>query len=102
MSKASASINQIKLGFGILLVATLSGCATYVEPDYGVYDYYEGWWPDADVYVFGGPYERGPYVYAYSHRGWGSRGGGWHGGGGHYGGGGGHIGGGGHGGGGHR
>lgn len=106
MSKRSDWLKQARLTFGIILIAALAGCATYEEPDYyGPYDYYDGWYPDSDVYVFGGPYVSGSYAYAYSHRGWGSRGG-WHGGGGHYGGGhygggGGHFGGGGHGGGGH-
>jgi hypothetical protein len=108
-SKASGLAKGIRIGFGIVLVAaltgSLSGCASYADAGYGGYyddGYYDGWWPDTDVYVLGGSY--GPDAYSYSHRGWGSRGGG-HGGcggGGHYGGGGGHFGGGGHGGGGHR
>ena len=97
MNKTTNPINRIKIGLGIVLIAALTvfltGCAGYVGTgygggygDYGGYDgYYDG---GPDVYLFGGNYDRGRDVHAYSQRGSVSRGMAHAGGGGHGGGGG--------------
>ena len=59
------------LVLGTALVATLTGCAAYVD---GGYTGGAVVAPDPDVVVFGGVYERGRDVHAYSHRGSVSRG----------------------------
>ena len=102
MSNANGLVNRIKIGLGIVLVASLTGCAGYVDGgygggygDYGDYGYDGG---GSDIYLFSGGYDRGRDVRAYSHRGSESRGaahfsgagGGGHSGGGGHGGGGGH------------
>src|SRR5271170_2224867 len=103
-NKNGRTNNWLALALMAVLAGSLSGCASYVGVDSGYSDtpvYYDGWYPDADIDLFGGGYYDGGDVYGYSRRGHMSRGGGgWgHGGWGH--GGGGHFGGGGHGGGGH-
>jgi hypothetical protein len=61
----------IKIGLGIALLATLTGCVGvgYVDGGYGGAVVV----PGPDVYVFGGGYERGRDVHAYSNRGVASR-----------------------------
>ena len=83
---------QISRTFGILaimiVVESLKGCVGYVDGGYGGYGdsggYDEG--PGPDLYLFGGDYDRGRDVQAYSHRGSMSRGTVHAGGGGHFGG----------------
>ncbi len=74
MSKSNILVKRIKLGLGILLLATLTGCIGYVGGggDYGG----GGWWGGPDIYVFGGGYDhdRGHDVRGYSARGAASRG----------------------------
>lgn len=93
-SLSTLADSRLKIWLGIVLAValteSLTGCASYVGVDSG-YDepvYYDGWYPDADVDLFGGGYYDGGNVYGYSHRGHMSRGGGgWgHGGSGHLGG----------------
>ncbi len=102
MNKPNDLVRRIKMALALVLLATVTGCAGYVdEGDYydeGYYDngYYDDWGPD--MYFFGGGYYRdhGRDMYRYGQRGAESRGAAHLGGGG----GGGHFGGGGHGGGG--
>jgi len=70
------SINRIKIAFGIALVAalttSLTGCVGYVDGGYGGYGDNGGYYggdPGPDIYLFGGDYDRGRDVQAYSHRG---------------------------------
>jgi len=78
MNKTNESINRIRLGFGIMLVAALTGCGGYIGGDYGGGDYGGGDYGDydggGDLYIFGGGYDRGRDVQNYSHRGSASRG----------------------------
>ena len=76
MNKARSPVDQIKIGLGIaLLLVTLAGCVGYVDGGY-----YGGGYggtvvvPAPDVYFWGGGYERGYDVRAYSQRGFESRG----------------------------
>jgi len=62
-------IGRIKLALGIAMVVALTGCVGYVDGGYGGAVVV----PGPDVYVFGGGYERGRDVRAYSHRGMESR-----------------------------
>jgi hypothetical protein len=57
--------NRIKMGLGIALLAGLMGCVGYVDGGYGGAVVV----PGPDVYFYGGGYERGHDVRAYSHRG---------------------------------
>jgi len=92
----------MKLRYALVLIlpVLLTGCVGYVDGGYGG-GYgddggYYGGDPGPDIYLFGGNYDRGHDVQAYSHRGsvsrsaahsgGGGRGGGGHGGGGHGGG----------------
>jgi len=75
MNNAKGLVNRIKVGFGIVLVASLTGCAGYVDGGYGGgYGDYGGYDGGSDIYLFGGGYDRGRDVQAYSHRGSESRG----------------------------
>ena len=66
MNKANGPVDRIKIGLGIVLLATLTGCVGYVDGGYGGAVVVAG----PDVYVFGGGYyDRGRDVHAYSHRG---------------------------------
>ena len=70
MNHAKGPVDQIKIGLGIALVAALTGCVGYVDGGY-----YGGpaMVSGPDVYFYGGGYERGHDVRAYSHRGGESR-----------------------------
>ena len=70
MNKAKGPVDRIKLGLGIVLVAVVTGCVGYVGGGYGGAVVV----PAPDVYFWGGGYERGYDVHAYSQRGYGSRG----------------------------
>jgi hypothetical protein len=85
MTRTNKVFYQFKTGLAVALVATLTGCVGFVGPGPGGPDVYVG---GPDVYLFGGGYDRGRDVHAYSQRGYESRGGGGHDGGGHDGGGG--------------
>ncbi len=99
---AARQARRLRLGIGmavvIPLVGSLTGCLGYVDGGYGGYGDDGGYYdvgPGPDLFLFGGDYDRGRDVQAYSHRGSASRatahaGGGGHAGGGH---GGGHAGG---------
>jgi hypothetical protein len=58
-------VDRIKIGLGIALLATLTGCVGYVGGGYGGAVVVA----EPDMYVFGGGYERGRDVHDYSHRG---------------------------------
>jgi hypothetical protein len=70
MNQANGPVNRIKIGLGIALLATLTGCVGYVDGGY-VGGGYGGAVvvAEPDVYIFGGGYERGRDVHDYSHRG---------------------------------
>ena len=70
MNKANGPVDQMKMGLGIVLVVGLMGCVGYVDGGYGGVVVV----PEPDIYVFGGGYERGRDVHAYSQRGYESRG----------------------------
>ena len=65
VNKANGPVDRIKMGLGIALLAALMGCVGYVGGGYGGAVVV----PEPDVYLFGGGYERGRDVHAYSHRG---------------------------------
>jgi hypothetical protein len=71
MNKANGPVDQIKIGLGIALVATLTGCVGWVDGGGG----YGGAVvvAEPDIYLFGGGYERGRDVHGYSDRGSASR-----------------------------
>ena len=70
MNKANGPVDLIKMGLGLALLAALMGCVGYVDGGYGGGVVV----PGPYVGVFGGGYERGRDVHAYSHRGVASRG----------------------------
>ena len=65
MNKANGSVDRIKIGLGIALLAALTGCVGFVGGGYGGAVVVS----EPDVYFFGGGYERGRDVHDYSHRG---------------------------------
>ena len=65
IDKATGSVEGIKIGLGVALLAALMGCVGYVDPGYGGAVVV----PAPDVYFWGGGYERGRDVHVYSHRG---------------------------------
>ena len=69
MNKTNGSVDRIKIGLAIALLAALTGCVGYVDGGYGG----DVVVPGPYVGVFGGGYERGRDVRAYSHRGVASR-----------------------------
>jgi hypothetical protein len=69
MKKMSRSIDRIKIALAITLLAVLTGCVGVVGGGYGG----EVVVPGPDVYLFGGGYDRGRDVHAYSQRGFASR-----------------------------
>jgi hypothetical protein len=70
-NKANGLLNRGKIGLGLALITALTGCVGYV----GGGGYGGGGVVVAgpDAYVFGGGYERGRDVHAYSQRGFASR-----------------------------
>ena len=73
MNKANGSVDRIKIGLGAVLLTGLMGCVGvgYVDGGYGGAVVVPG---PPDVYFWGGGYEKGHEVHAYSHRGFESRG----------------------------
>jgi hypothetical protein len=69
MNKTNRPVDRIKMGLGIVLVAAFTGCVGYVGGGYGGPVVVAG----PDMYYYGGYYERGPEVHAYSQRGYESR-----------------------------
>jgi hypothetical protein len=69
MNKASGPADRIKIGLGIALLAALMGCVGYVDGGYGGAVVA----PGPDMYLFGGNYDRGRDVHAFSQRGVASR-----------------------------
>jgi hypothetical protein len=69
MNKSNGVIDRAKVGLGIALLAALTGCVGVVGGGYGG----EVVVPGPDVYLFGGGYDRGRDVHAYSQRGSASR-----------------------------
>jgi hypothetical protein len=65
MNKANALVDRIKVGLGVALVVTLTGCVGYVDGGYGG-GVVVG---EPDVFLFGGGYDRGRDVHNYSQRG---------------------------------
>jgi hypothetical protein len=81
MNKTTSRVDRIKLGLGIVLVVVSAGCIVPVGGGYGGPVIV----PGPDLFLFGGGYDRGHDVHAYSQRGFDSRaaahgGGGGHGG----------------------
>jgi hypothetical protein len=79
MSESRGPVNRITIGLGIVLAASLmlslAGCVGYGGGGYGGYGDYGGYDDGgSDLYLFGGGYDRGRDVQAYSHRGSVSRG----------------------------
>ena len=71
MNQANGPVDRIKIGLGIALLASLAGCAGYV--DGGYYGGPAVVVPGPSVYFWGGDYDRGHDVHVYSHRGYESR-----------------------------
>jgi hypothetical protein len=71
MNQANGPVDRIKIGLGIALLASLMGCAGYVEGGY--YGSPAVVVPGPNVYFWGGDYDRGRDVRVYSHRGYESR-----------------------------
>ena len=69
LSKVIGLIDRIKIGLGTALLVAFTGCVGYVDGGYGGGVVVA----DPDVYVFGGGYDRGHDVRAYSQRGSASR-----------------------------
>jgi hypothetical protein len=70
MKKANDLLDLIKIGLGIALLTTLVGCVGFVGGGYGGAVIVA---PEPNVVVFGGDYDRGHDVHAYSQRGGESR-----------------------------
>ena len=71
MNKTNDPVNRIKIGLGIALLATLTGCVGWVDGGGGYGGVVVA--PEPDFYFFGGGYDRGRDVHDYSHRGHESR-----------------------------
>jgi hypothetical protein len=67
MNKANGLVDGIKIGLGIALLATLTGCVGWVDGGGGYGG--EVVVPGPDLFLFGGGYDRGRDVHDYSHRG---------------------------------
>ena len=70
MNHPDGPVGRIKRALGIGLLTGLMGCVGYVDGGYRGAVLV----PGPDIYVFGGGYERGRDVHAYSQRGYESRG----------------------------
>lgn len=69
LNHAKGPVHWLELGLGIMLLAALTGCVGYVEGGYvGPVVV-----PGPDLFFWGGGYEGGHEVHAYSHRGYESR-----------------------------
>ncbi len=66
MKQANKLTDQLRIGFGVLVAAGLTGCVGYVGGGYGGAVVVA---PGPDLYLFGGGYERGHDVHEYSRRG---------------------------------
>ena len=62
-------VGRINIGLGILLLTAVMGCVGYVDGGYGGTVVV----PGPDLYLFGGNYDRGRDVHAFSQRGFASR-----------------------------
>ena len=71
MNKTNDPVNRIKIGLGIALLATLTGCVGWVDGGGGYGGVVVA--PEPDFYFFGGGYDRGRDVHGYSQRGSASR-----------------------------
>jgi hypothetical protein len=71
MNPPNGSVNRIKIGLGIALLATLTGCVGWVDGGGGYGGVVVA--PEPDFYFFGGGYDRGRDVHGYSDRGSASR-----------------------------
>ena len=71
MNKTNGPVDRFKIGLGIALLAAFTGCVGYVDGGYGGSVVVPG---PPDVFFFGGGFDRGREVHAYSHRGFVSRG----------------------------
>ena len=69
MNKVSGPVDRFKIGLGIALLTALMGCVGYVDGGYGGTVVV----PGPDLYLFGGSYDRGRDVHAFSQRGFASR-----------------------------
>ena len=69
LSKASGPVDRIKIALGIALLTVLMGCVGYVDGGYGGTVVV----PGPDLFLFGGGYDRGRDVHAFSQRGVASR-----------------------------
>ena len=71
-NRVTACFGRIMIGLGLALLGALMGCVGvgYVDGGYGGAVLV----PEPNVYFWGGGYERGHDVHAYSHRGFESRG----------------------------
>jgi hypothetical protein len=70
MNQANATVDRIKIGLGIALLASLTGCVGYVD---GGYYGGPGVVSGPNVSFWGGDYDRGRDVHVYSQRGVASR-----------------------------
>ena len=69
VNKTKGPGDRIKIGFGIALLAVLTGCVGYVGGGYAGPVVV----PGPSVYFWGGDYDRGREVHVYSQRGYESR-----------------------------
>jgi len=70
MTRTNGAVHRIKIGFGLVLLAAVTGCIGFVDGGYGVPVLV----PEPPVFFYGGFYDHGRDVHAYSHRGYESRG----------------------------
>ena len=70
-NNTNGPFDGIKIALQLATLAALMGCVGYVDGDYGGGVVVA---PGPDVIFWGGGYERGHDVHAYSHRGFESRG----------------------------
>ena len=70
VKKANRLVGRVKIALGTALLGASMGCVGYVDGGYGGGAVVVA---EPDVYLFGGGYDRGRDVHAYSHRGGESR-----------------------------